>query len=167
MTDPSVDKNEPMTDRSVGKKEQRVVAPKIIDKAQKRAELIEAAKAVQKRAHAPYSKFLVGAALLSTDGEVFTGCNVENCTFGLTTCAEQVAFLKAVSEGTKSFERIVIYTEAEPPAAPCGLCRQMMVEFCDDLRITLVNHEGRVEHCQLSEIMPHAFRPSDLEEATD
>ncbi len=131
------------------------------------AELIAAAAAVRKRAHAPYSRFAVGAALLSTDGQIFTGCNVENCTFGLTTCAEQVAILKAVSEGVHSFSRIVIYTETDPPAAPCGLCRQMMVEFCEELHITLVNAEGRIEHCQLTEIMPHAFRPSDLDEATD
>lgn len=133
----------------------------------RQAELIAAAKAVREHAHAPYSRFSVGAALLASDGQIFTGCNVENCTFGLTTCAEQVAFLKAVSEGVKTFERIVIFTDTSPPAAPCGLCRQMMVEFCEELEITLVNGEGQVEDCLLSDIMPHAFRPADLKEATD
>ena len=124
--------------------------------------LIAAARAVRENAYAPYSHFKVGAAVQTTDGRIFTGCNVENVTFGLTRCAEQVAIVKAVSEGYRRFSRIAVVTESDPPAAPCGLCRQHLVEFCADLEIILANLDGDVRQMTLDELMPHAFRPSDL-----
>ncbi len=124
--------------------------------------LIDASIAARANAYAPYSNFAVGAALLGENGTIYTGVNVENVTFGLTTCAEQTAFLKAVSEGVRSFTKIAVCTEKSPPAAPCGLCRQMMVEFCEDLDILLVNPAGEMKRVRLSEIMPGPFRPRDL-----
>lgn len=127
--------------------------------------LVQAAIAAREQAYAPYSKFKVGAAVETEDGTVYGGCNVENVTFGLTRCAEQVAIIKAVSEGHRRFKRIAVVTATDPPATPCGLCRQLMVEFALDLEIVLVNMSGRREHTTLSAIMPFAFRPADLPEA--
>ncbi len=124
--------------------------------------LVQASLDARTHAYAPYSKFRVGAAVLTTDGTIFTGCNVENVTFGMTTCAEQTAVLKAVSEGHRGFVRIAVCTEKSPPATPCGLCRQMLAEFCDDIGIILVNPTGDREYTRLSDIFPHAFRPRDL-----
>lgn len=127
--------------------------------------LIEAALAAREKAYAPYSRFRVGAAIEAEDGRVFTGCNVENATYGLTYCAEQVAITKAVSEGVRRFKRIAISSQTRPPAVPCGICRQMMAEFCDDLEIILVNPEGEVRTARLSALLPDAFRPADLHAA--
>lgn len=127
--------------------------------------LTEAALAARARAYAPYSKFYVGAALEAVDGRVFTGCNVENATYGATHCAEQVAITKAVSEGAREFVRIAISSQTDPPAVPCGICRQMLAEFCEDLEIILVNPQGASRTMQLSALLPHAFRPSDLHNA--
>lgn len=127
--------------------------------------LIEAALAVRQRAYAPYSKFYVGAALEAADGRVFTGCNVENATYGATHCAEQVAITKAVSEGARAFTRIAISSPTTPPAVPCGICRQMLAEFCEDLEIILVNPQGDTRTVRLSALLPFAFRPADLHAA--
>lgn len=127
--------------------------------------LTDAAIAAREQAYAPYSRFLVGAALEADDGRVFTGCNVENSSYGLTHCAEQVAFTKAISEGARRFVRIAIATRTDPPAVPCGICRQMMVEFCDDLEIILVNPDGQARHARLVDLLPQAFRPADLHAA--
>ncbi|MEZ4470777.1 MAG: cytidine deaminase [bacterium] len=124
--------------------------------------LIAAALAVRLNAYAPYSRFLVGAAIEADDGRVFAGCNVENVTYGLTRCAEQVAVARAVSEGARRFRRIAIATDVEPPAVPCGMCRQVLVEFCDDLEILLVNPAGSVRRERLKVLLPGAFRPADL-----
>lgn len=124
--------------------------------------LAEAALAARAHAYAPYSRFLVGAAVQTADGRIFTGCNVENATYGLTRCAEQVAIAKAVSEGARRFVRIAIASQTDPPAVPCGMCRQMMVEFCEDLEIELVNPAGGTRTVYLRDLLPHAFRPSDL-----
>ena len=124
--------------------------------------LVKAAQAVREYAYAPYSEFAVGAAILTDDGQVFSGANVESATYGLTTCAEQVAILKAVSEGHQRFQRIAVCTDKDPPATPCGLCRQMLAEFVEDIGIILVNPAGKREYTRLSDIFPHAFRPRDL-----
>ncbi len=125
-------------------------------------QLVAAAIAAREQAYAPYSKFRVGAALLTEDGTIFGGCNVENVTYGMTTCAEQTAILKAVSEGFQRFSRIAVCTDKDPPATPCGLCRQMLAEFSDDIGIILVNPNGKREYTRLSDIFPHPFRPRDL-----
>lgn len=127
--------------------------------------LVEAALAARSRAYAPYSKFYVGAAIEATDGRVFTGCNVENASYGATHCAEQVAITKAVSEGARSFVRIAISSQTDPPAVPCGICRQTLAEFCDDIEIILVNPQGGRRTVHLSDLLPHAFRPADLQGA--
>ncbi|MCA9526733.1 MAG: cytidine deaminase [Myxococcales bacterium] len=126
------------------------------------ARLIEAALAVRLNAYAPYSHFLVGAAIEAEDGQIYAGCNVENVTFGLTRCAEQVAVARAVSEGARRFRRIAIATDADPPAVPCGMCRQVLVEFCEDLEILLVNTQGAIRRERLQALLPGAFRPADL-----
>ena len=119
--------------------------------------LIEAAKEARERAFAPYSNFKVGAALLGKDGEIFTGCNVENASYGLTMCAERVAIFKAISEGANDFERIVVVADTENLTPPCGSCRQIIWEFCGDVPVTLANLKGDVETFQMSELLPRAF----------
>lgn len=119
--------------------------------------LIEAALAVRRRAHAPYSHFLVGAALESVSGAIYTGCNVENATYGLTICAERVAVFKAISEGERQFQRIVVAAEAEKLTPPCGACRQILWEFCGDIEVVLVNSAGARESMRLHELFPRPF----------
>ena len=119
--------------------------------------LIEAAKEVRQRAFAPYSNFKVGAALLGKNGETFTGCNVENASYGLTMCAERVAIFKAISEGATDFERIVVVADTENLTPPCGSCRQIIWEFCGDVPVTLANLKGAVETFQMSDLLPRAF----------
>jgi cytidine deaminase len=123
-----------------------------------------AAAAVQARenAHAPYSKFRVGAALEDSQGRVHTGCNVENATYGLTVCAERVAVLKAVSEGVRSFRRIAIAADTETLTPPCGACRQILWEFCGDIEVLLVNPQGKTETLQLKTLFPRAYDRSFL-----
>ena len=119
--------------------------------------LIAAARAVRENAHAPYSHFRVGAALEDYHGRVFTGCNIENATFGLTICAERVAVVKAISEGVKGFRRIAVFTDSERLTPPCGACRQILWEFCGDLELILANTQGRIETLRLGSIFPRAF----------
>lgn len=122
-------------------------------------ELIRSAKAVREHAHAPYSHFKVGAALRSQDGLIFSGCNVENATYGLTVCAERVAIFKAISEGVTMFTHIVVVAATDTLTPPCGACRQIIWEFCGNIPVTLTNLEGKVEHFQMSDLFP---RPFDL-----
>jgi cytidine deaminase len=124
--------------------------------------LLEAAIKARENAHAPYSKFKVGAALESIDGRVFTGCNIENATFGLTICAERVAVVKALSEGVTAFRRIAVAADTETLTPPCGACRQILWEFCGDTEIILTNLHGKVETMRLSVIFPRAFDGSFL-----
>lgn len=125
--------------------------------------LVVAAVAARKQAYAPYSGFPVGAALLSKGGRVFTGCNVENASYGLTVCAERVALFKAVSEGVREFEAIAIAC-GEGACSPCGACRQVLYEFAPDLKVIRADGEGRRwEAMPLSELLPHAFGPSELD----
>ena len=123
--------------------------------------LISAARSVQARAYAPYSGFRVGAALESSDGTVFLGCNVENASYGLTICAERAAVFAAVSAGATRFRRAVVVSDVDPPAAPCGACRQVLAEFGLDLPIDGVGSKATVRW-HLSDLLPAAFGPEQL-----
>jgi cytidine deaminase len=123
--------------------------------------LIAAARKAQTQAYAPYSKFLVGAALEAVDGTVFLGCNVENASYGLTICAERAAVCAAVSAGARQFRRAVVVSNVDPPAAPCGACRQVLAEFGTDLPIEAVG-SARTVRWRLSELLPAAFGPEQL-----
>ncbi len=121
-------------------------------------ELYEKALEVMPRAYAPFSRFKVGAALLTKDGEVFTGVNVENSSLGATICAERTAFVKAVSEGATEFEAIAVVSE-EGEAWPCGICRQFMKEFCDDdFRVITGNDVDSLRLYTMDEILPEGFK---------
>lgn len=122
--------------------------------------LIEASLAARLKAHAPYSQFLVGAALEDQDGRVFTGCNVENATYGLSVCAERVAVLKAVSEGAGKFQRIAVAADTDLLTPPCGACRQILWEFCGDIEVTLTNLHGKTETLRLKDLFPRPFDDS-------
>jgi len=124
--------------------------------------LLLAALAAREHAHAPFSKFKVGAALQETEGRIHTGCNVENATYGLTICAERVAVFKAVSEGARRFLRIAVAADTESLTPPCGACRQILWEFCGNLEIVLVNPHGRKEVLRLEELFPRPFDVSYL-----
>jgi cytidine deaminase len=124
--------------------------------------LIEAAKQARENAHAPYSNFRVGAALRSTSGRIFAGCNVENATYGLTMCAERVAIFKAVSEGERGFSAIAVVTDTEVLTPPCGACRQLIWEFCGDIPVSMANLQGRIEVMQMKDLFPKPFDDSNL-----
>ena len=122
------------------------------------SKLVEVAREVRLRAYAPYSRFLVGAALLSTDGRIFTGCNVENASYGATICAERTALVKAVSEGCREFEALALVTAERPPVTPCGMCRQVLAEFAPGLRVYLASTSGPHSTVSLARLLPRAFR---------
>ncbi len=121
------------------------------------AALVAAARAARERAHAPYSKFKVGAALETTTGEIITGCNIENATYGLTLCAERVAVFKAVSEGHREFRRVAVVADTVEPTPPCGPCRQILWEFGGDLEVILANLADITARHRLSDLLPHPF----------
>ncbi len=130
--------------------------------------LIKSALEARKMAYAPYSNFFVGAALEATDGRIFTGCNIENISFGPTNCGERTAFFKAISEGCYDFSKIAVVgginsgaEKLETFAFPCGVCRQVMLEFCDPLtfKVIVAKSEDDYEEYTLAEIMPHSFSP--------
>ena len=124
--------------------------------------LIAAAKQARENAHAPYSNFRVGAALRAASGVVYTGCNVENATYGLTICAERVAIFKAISEGERGFDAIAVVADTEALTPPCGACRQIIWEFCGDVEVVLANLKGKVETHRASALFPHPFDSSFL-----
>ena len=124
--------------------------------------LISAAKQARENAHAPYSNFRVGAALRATSGRIFTGCNVENATYGLTVCAERVAILKAISEGERGFDAISVVTDTDALTPPCGACRQLIWEFCGDVQVILANLKGKTEVIQMRDLFPKPFDSSNL-----
>lgn len=127
--------------------------------------LAETAIAAKERAYVPYSHFRVGAALLASSGKIYSGCNIENAAYTPTNCAERTAFFKAVSEGEKSFTAIAITGDADDYLYPCGVCRQVMAEFCDphDFKIYLVKNAAEIKEFSLDEILPGAFTVTDLE----
>ena len=118
--------------------------------------LLKLAKSVRLNAHTPYSGFKVGAAIRSGK-KVFVGANVENASYGLSRCAEQSAIQAMVSSGVKSFDEILIYTEADSPATPCGSCRQILFEFAPDAEVILVNHLGSSKNYKVKELLPEGF----------
>jgi len=122
--------------------------------------LPEAALAARENAWAPFSGFRVGAALEDETGRIFTGCNVENATYGLSVCAERVAVLKAISEGARKFRRVAVAADTDTLTPPCGACRQILWEFCGDVEVTLVNPRGKSETFQLRDLFPRAFDAS-------
>ncbi|MEP7037543.1 MAG: cytidine deaminase [Acidobacteriota bacterium] len=119
--------------------------------------LIETAKRAREKAVAPYSNFKVGAALQTKSGKIFTGCNIENASYGLTMCAERVAIFKAVSEGEREFTEIVVIADTDELTPPCGPCRQIIWEFCGDIPVTFANLKGKTETLQMKELLPRAF----------
>jgi cytidine deaminase len=124
--------------------------------------LLEAALAARENAHAPFSKFKVGAAIEDENGRIFTGCNVENATYGLTMCAERVAVFKAISEGARKFKRIAVAADTDELTPPCGACRQILWEFCGDAELTLVNLRSKTETFRLKDLFPRPFDASFL-----
>jgi len=124
--------------------------------------LIAGARQARENAHAPYSNFRVGAALRATSGRIYTGCNVENSTYGLTVCAERVAIFKAISEGERGFEAIAVVTQTDALTPPCGACRQIIWEFCGDVAVVLANLKGQVEVHQMAKLFPRPFDSSFL-----
>ena len=118
--------------------------------------LTQMAKQASQKAYAPYSGFKVGVALLAKSGKVFTGCNVENSSYGLSNCAERTAVFKAVSEGETAFAEIVIYADSEKIFSPCGACRQVLSEFSSDLKITIVSNKEKIVS-SIDELLPIKF----------
>jgi cytidine deaminase len=119
--------------------------------------MVTAARRARRHAQARYSGFKVGAALEATDGTIITGCNIENATYGLTICAERVAMFKALSEGRRTFRRIVIVADTEAPTPPCGACRQILWEFGGDLDVILANVRRETGRYRLSDLLPLPF----------
>ena len=129
-------------------------------------ELIETATAARLKSVAPFSNFLVGAALQTSDGKVFTGSNVESASYGLTVCAERVAIWKALSEGERDFTELVIVADTEQLTPPCGTCRQIIWEFCKNAKIVLANLRGGREELTIKELLPRAFDARFLKSAS-
>jgi len=124
--------------------------------------LIAAARSAREHAYAPFSNFRVGAAVRAKSGRIFTGCNVENATYGLTLCAERVAVFKAISEGERGFDAVAVVADTDVLTPPCGSCRQILWEFCGDAEVILANLQGKIERCRMSELLPRPFDQSFL-----
>ncbi len=122
--------------------------------------LLQAALKARDHAHAPFSKFHVGAALEDSDGKIWTGCNVENASYGLTLCAERVAVFKAISEGVRKFRRIAIAADTQSLTPPCGACRQILWEFLGDAEVILVNLQGKTATYRMRTLLPEPFDAS-------
>ena len=130
----------------------------------KTAGLLEAAALVSKNAYAEYSGYKVGAALLCADGDVFTGCNVENASYGLTNCAERTAIFSAIAAGRKDFVAMAVVADGESMPYPCGACRQVLSEFCREELSVYVANAGRLENYEvacLADLLPHQFKLTD------
>lgn len=126
-------------------------------------EWIDQAVAMLDKAYVPYSKFPVGACLVTEDEKLYTGINIENASFGLTNCAERTAFFKAVSESEKQFKHLVVAGNTEGPISPCGACRQVMAEFCaPDMPVTLVGKNGVTKEMTVAELLPYMFTSDEL-----
>lgn len=126
----------------------------------RKKELIELAKAASQKAYAPYSKFKVGAALLATNGKVYTGCNVENASYSMTICAERNAVFQAIADGNHEFAAIFIYVDSDRSFPPCGACRQVLAEFALDLPVFITNRNNATE-TSLDALLPERFSLTD------
>ena len=124
--------------------------------------LVDAARAASDRAYAPYSGFKVGAALLGEDGTIFTGCNVEGASYGNAICAERTALVKAVSEGVRGFSALAVYADSVDFCTPCGICRQMLYEFSEDMPVICCNGAGEHVIYPLNMLLPAGFSGKDL-----
>lgn len=124
--------------------------------------LFETAREALQHSYSPYSQFRVGAALLSSTGKVFTGCNIENSSFSLTICAERTALFKAISEGETSFSKLVIVSDSEDFISPCGACRQVISDLAGDVDVILTNGKGEMQHKKISDLLPLAFGSANL-----
>jgi cytidine deaminase len=125
-------------------------------------ELLAAAREAQKRAYAPYSNYRVGAAVRADNGKIYQGANVENASYGLSICAERVAISAAIVDGARKIVACAVITASSPPVAPCGMCRQTLAEFADDMPVALSNHLGERSDTTLRQLLPHAFGGKDL-----
>jgi cytidine deaminase len=124
--------------------------------------LTAAARSARENAHAPYSKFRVGAAVRTKSGKIYSGCNIENASYGLTLCAERVAIFKAMSEGEREFDAIAVVTDTEKLTPPCGPCRQIIWEFCGNVSVIMANLKGSVERETAATLLPRPFDRSFL-----
>ncbi|HUQ86718.1 MAG TPA: cytidine deaminase [Vicinamibacterales bacterium] len=124
--------------------------------------LVDAARAARRHAVADFSHFKVGAALETDNGEIITGCNIENASYGLTICAERVAIFKAISEGQRAFKRIVVVADTPSPTPPCGACRQIIWEFCGDIQVVLANLTETKATMPMKDLLPLPFDKSLL-----
>lgn len=125
-------------------------------------DLVRAAEAARRHAHAPYSRYRVGAAVETDDGAIYAGCNVENASYGLTICAERAAVCAAVAAGARRIRRAVVVTDSDPPGAPCGACRQVLAEFGLDMEVTAVGPARRMQW-RLRDLLPDAFTSEVLQ----
>lgn len=125
-------------------------------------QLVNAAIAAKEFSYSPYSHFRVGAAILSEDGQIFKGCNIENVSYGATNCAERTAIFKGVSEGVKSIKAIAITSDEEDFTYPCGICRQVICEFGTEVDIILVNNKGETRMSSIEELLPSSFSKETL-----
>lgn len=125
--------------------------------------LIEEAKKARDKAYVPYSKFAVGAALLTTDGKVYHGCNIENAAYSMCNCAERTALFSAYSKGDRDFQQLTVVADTERPCSPCGACRQVISELCPkDMKVVLTNLKGDILELTVAELLPGAFTSEDL-----
>lgn len=131
-------------------------------------ELMKEAVKARDFAYVPYSNFKVGAALLAKDGTVYHGCNIENAAYSMANCAERTALFKAYSEGVTEFDSLVVVADTDRPVPPCGACRQVISELCDaDMEVVLTNLKGDVQRLKVSDLLPGAFSPKDLEKTAE
>lgn len=133
-------------------------------------ELLKLAEEMRKFSYSPYSNFKVGAALLTKSGKVYTGCNIECASIGGTNCAERTALFKAISEGDTKIDKIAIASsnsEKDEPTYPCGICRQVIIEFGPDIKIITGYTDGKIYECKIKDLIPHYFSGSDLKESKE
>jgi cytidine deaminase len=145
----------------VGKKLKILREPEKMDE-----ELVRKARKAREQAYAPYSKFKVGAAVRTSDGQIFTGFNIENSSYSATICAERVALIRALIEGKRNISRIAVIADTEKPCPPCGVCRQFIAEFASDIEVIMANLKGDTEIMNLGTLLPLQFTAKDLENKT-
>ena len=127
-----------------------------------KTDLFDAAKAARENSYSPYSQCRVGAAVRTVGGQVYAGCNVENASYGATVCAERVAIQKAVSEGHVKIREVMVVTDATPPWAPCGMCRQVIAEFGEDVQVHMANLKGEAKTVSFRDLFPNAMTPEQV-----